>query len=258
VNRKIRNQEQKRIKRQNKKNRTRCLRNSRRRIENRLRECDWEAQEEPMLQASNIHYEAAGRAKGLSSGGIGAIHQLSRQVGLIEGIDDNLKLLKVHLPYHESDHVLNIAYNILCGGKSLDDIELRRMDEVYLNALGAQRIPDPTRSGDFFRRFGAEDVEMLMDTINEAIKLCTRAGFKKITLRGDTAFSQSEYLDGWDEGGVKFVFGYNASQNLVSMAGNLKTTAWKQLDRPKKYEVKTELRERPDIPHGGHPKESFC
>ena len=30
------------------------------------------------------------------------------------------------LPYHESDHVLNIAYNVLVGGQRLEDIELRR------------------------------------------------------------------------------------------------------------------------------------
>ena len=64
-----------------------------------------------------------------------------------------LHVLKRHLPYHESDHVLNIAFNILAGGKRIEHIELRRNDEVYLDALGAQRIPDPTTAGDFCRRF---------------------------------------------------------------------------------------------------------
>ena len=53
----------------------------------------------------------------------------------------------------QSDHVLNIAFNILAGGTNLEHLELRRNDEVYLNALGAQRIPDPTTAGDFCRRF---------------------------------------------------------------------------------------------------------
>ena len=65
----------------------------------------------------------------------------------------NLHLLKRHLPYHESDHVLNIAYNILAGGTRIEHLELRRNDEVYLDALGAERIPDPTTAGDFCRRF---------------------------------------------------------------------------------------------------------
>lgn len=120
-----------------------------------------------MLAAGNIHYELSDKSRGLSVGGIGAMHLLARRVGLIDRIDEQLKLLKVHLPYHESDHVLNIAYNILSGGTCIEDVELRRNDEVYLDALGAERIPDPTTAGDFCRRFTAEDVESLMDAINE-------------------------------------------------------------------------------------------
>ena len=120
-----------------------------------------------MFTARNIHYELAARSRGLGAGGIGAIHHLARHVGLIEAIDRRLHLLKVHLPYHESDHVLNIAYNILCGGDCLEDLELRRNDEVYLDALGAQRIPDPTTEGDFCRRFDTQDVEILQDTLND-------------------------------------------------------------------------------------------
>ena len=90
---------------------------------------------------------------GLAAGGIGAIHLLAQKLGLIRDIDDSLHLLKRHLPYHESDHVLNIAFNILAGGTRLEHLELRRNDEVYLDALGAERIPDPTTAGDFCRRF---------------------------------------------------------------------------------------------------------
>jgi hypothetical protein len=82
------------------------------------------------------------------------MHRLAKRVGLVQAIDERLKLLKVHLPYHESDHVLNVAYNILCGGTCIEDIEWRRNNEVYLDALGAQRIPDPTTEGDFCRRIG--------------------------------------------------------------------------------------------------------
>jgi len=91
-----------------------------------------------MFTASNIHYEVAARSRGLGCGGMGAVHLLARRVGLIEGLDQNLYLLKRHLPYHESDHVLNITYNILAGGVRLEDIEVRRQDEVFLNGLGAE------------------------------------------------------------------------------------------------------------------------
>ncbi len=150
------------------KSKAQILKNSKRRIEYRLRDRVWEEQPKPMFAARNIHYELSERFGGLNAGGIGAIHLLSRQTGLTATIDRKLHLLKVHLPYHESDHVLNIAYNILCGGERLEHIELRRNDEVYLDALGAQRIPDPTTEGDFCRRFGEGDIEDLMDAINEA------------------------------------------------------------------------------------------
>jgi hypothetical protein len=60
----------------------------------------------------------------------------------LSGTSDNrhLHLLKVHLPYHESDHVLNFAYNAICNGTCLQDIELRRTDENFLDALGTRRI----------------------------------------------------------------------------------------------------------------------
>jgi len=120
-----------------------------------------------MLRAGNIHYDVAGRVRGLAAGGVGAVHLLAKRTGLIEAIDQNLHLLKIHLPYHESDHVLNIAYNILSGGDCLEDLELLRNDEAYLDALGAQRIPDPTTAGDFCRRFAAADVEALQRAVND-------------------------------------------------------------------------------------------
>jgi Transposase DDE domain group 1 len=122
-----------------------------------------------MMTATNIHYEPAQRGRGLSAGGIGAIFLLAQKIQLDKEIDNTLHLLKRHRPYHESDHVLNIAFNLLAGGKRIEHLELRRNDEVYLDALGAQRIPDPTTAGDFCRRFASEaDVLTLMNAINES------------------------------------------------------------------------------------------
>jgi hypothetical protein len=280
-----------------------------------------------MFKASNIQYELSDRTRGLDTGGIGIMHRLARYTGLIEEIDKRVQVLKVHLPYHESDHVLNIAYNALCGGTCLEDIEWRRNNEVHLDALGAQRIPDPTTEGDFCRRFTASDLEDLMDAINEtrlrvwarqpeeffaeakidadgtlapttgeckegmdisyngvwgyhplvvslantaeplylvnrsgnrpsyegaaerldqAQALCRRAGFRAITFRGDTDFSQTEHLDRWDEQGVRFVFGLDARANLIEKAESLPRSGWQRLDRPAKYEIQTAERQRPD------------
>jgi len=142
------------------------LANRKSRIERRLDKKRLGNLDHPMFTAANIHYEIADRTRGLAHGGIGAIHLLARRIGLVDAINEKLHLLKIHLPYHESDHVLNLAYNALCDGTCLQDLELRRQDEVYLDALGARRIPDPTTAGDFCRRFGAADVHTLIDIIN--------------------------------------------------------------------------------------------
>ncbi len=119
-----------------------------------------------MYRASNIQYEHSDRVRGLASGGIGAMHRLVLHTGLATAIDQGVRRLKAHLPYFESDHVLGIAYNVLCGGTCLQDIERLRQDEVYLDALGAQRIPDPTTAGDFCRCFDEAAIEALQAAIN--------------------------------------------------------------------------------------------
>jgi hypothetical protein len=147
--------------------RHRAIARRKRRIERRLRPRTWAAQPTPMYRARHIQYEHSDRVRGLASGGIGAMHQLAQHTGLVAAVDRHVQVLKVALPYHESDHVLGIAYNVLCGGTCLQDIEQRRQDEVYLDALGAQRIPDPTTAGDFCRRFDEAAIETLQTAINE-------------------------------------------------------------------------------------------
>ena len=303
------------------------LAQSKRRIERRLDKNNNTGCERPMIAASNIDYEVAERTRAIAAGGIGAMQLVARKLGLVEAIDRDLHLLKVHLPYHESDHVLNIAYNLLAGGTCLEHLELRRNDEVYLDALGARRIPDPTTAGDFCRRFAEHDIDRLQEVFNEtrlrvwrqqpkeffdeavidadgtmvettgeckggmdinykgqwgyhplmislantgeplyivnrsgnrpshegaaeyldkSIALCRRAGFRKITLRGDTDFTQTAYLDDWDEAGdVRFVFGIDAMPNLYEIVENLPQRAWKRLRRRVKHEVQTTPRARP-------------
>ncbi len=281
----------------------------------------------PVLSASNIHYEIADRTQAISAGGIGMIHQITRWLELDRAINRHLNVFKIYLPYSESDHVLNIAYNLLAGGTCLEHLELRRNDEVYLDALGAQRIPDPTTAGDFCRRLDWLKIFALMELFNEtrlavwrqqpdsffdeavidadgtmvettgqckqgmdinhkgqwgyhpllvslantaeplyivnrsgnrpshekadvyldrAVELCRRAGFRKITLRGDTDFTQTAKLDDWDTDGVQFVFGIDAMANLYEKAENLPKSAWRRLHRRPRYAVKTSPRQRPE------------
>jgi hypothetical protein len=305
----------------------RRLAKSKRRVERRIDKEDVTGREQPMFTATNIHYEISERDRGICHGGIGAIHALVRCIGLIEAIDRALVLLKVHLPYHESDHVLNIAYNPLCGGTCFEDIELRRCDEVFLDALGARRIPDPTTAGDFCRRFREGDIRALQnafhetrhkvwakqpdaffeqaiidmdgslvgttgackqgmdiaydgtwgyhplllslantgevlsivnrsgnrpshegaaDEVDHCVQVCFTGGFRTVLLRGDTDFSQTEHLDRWNaDARIQFIFGYDCRPTLVNLAEELPASAWQKLQRPPRYAVATQRRQRP-------------
>ncbi|WP_420481605.1 IS1380 family transposase [Actinopolymorpha pittospori] len=126
----------------------------------------WGEQPSPMLGSGTVSYEVGGNLDATCFGGIAAVHRLVTKLGLVDQINEGLHLLKVHLPYHESDHVLNLTYNVMCGGTRLEDIEGLRHDTAYMNALGADLIPDPTTAGDFCRRFAETDVVELMEAIN--------------------------------------------------------------------------------------------
>jgi len=120
----------------------------------------------PVLGRANIVYELAERSKGVAHGGMGLVARLVEEVGLAKEVGSSLRFLKAHRPYYEADHVLNIAYNTLCGGRCLEDIELRRRDRVFLDALGVESLPDPTTAGDFCRRFDEASVMALQGSAN--------------------------------------------------------------------------------------------
>jgi len=303
------------------------IRRRKQRILHRLESSARHDRGRPMIAGANTRYELAQKAGGTAYGGLAAIHAFAMKIGLPNRVDSALHLFKKHLPYHESDHVLNFAYNALCGGTCLQDIETRRNDEFFLDSIGAERIPDPTTAGDFCRRFASHDINRLQDAFDDvrldvwkqqddsffeqatiemdgtivettgqckqgmdisykgiwgyhplvltlaetgevlrvvnrsgnrpsqegaagqadhAIDLCGRAGFRKIVLRGDTAFTQTIHLDRWNEAGVKFLFGMKAYGGLVDIAENVATNDWKHLPRTPKYDPSTPDRTRPE------------
>jgi hypothetical protein len=178
-----------------KKNNNKILAKRKRKIAKRLKRKQWKNQPKPMFAASNIRYEMDGRHEGIACGGIGAIHLMNKNLSFVEEIDSVLHLLKRHLPYHESDHVLNIAYNVIAGGIRLEDIELQRQDEAWLDALGAEIIPDPTTAGDFLRRFSEADIIKLMEAANTTRKKAwskqPKAFFKKGILNVDALIAET-------------------------------------------------------------------
>ena len=74
---------------------------------------------QPLLRDLPISYEVAGRTRVLGVGGLGAIHRLVTKLALPTLINQRVCLLKRHLPYFESDHILSLCYSLLCGGKPL-------------------------------------------------------------------------------------------------------------------------------------------
>ena len=144
----------------------RRLKRRQRRVMKRIDQANWNGQS-PMLAMPAVQYELAERSQAIAAGGIGVVQQLVRQLGVADSINHGCPIFKFHRPYSEADHVFNIAFNLLAGGECLEHLELRRNDEAYLDALGAQRIPDPTTAGDFCRRFSAGDVLKLQEAFHE-------------------------------------------------------------------------------------------
>jgi hypothetical protein len=302
------------------------MRKRKRRLQHRLRKRQWQEHKRRLFADQNIHYDYSDKVHAGRFGGLGVCQLLVGRLGLADAIDKRVRILKRHVPYHESDHILNMTYSIHAGGTTLDDIDLLRNDDTYLDALGVPCIPAPTTEGDFLRRFGTMQIHTLMDVINDkrllvwqqqakeffdhaildvdgviagtgaackegmdlsykgiwgyhplivslantqeplfvlnrpgsrpshegaatyldkAAELCSRAGFRQITFRGDTDFSQTTYLDGWDDQDIRFVFGIDCMANLVEKAQAVPEAAWQRLTRPAAYEVKTQQRTRP-------------
>ncbi len=127
----------------------------------------WNGQDpKPVLSPEVISYEVSEKTGAVSYGGLGLLQQVVKWSGLGKAIDQAVTLLKRHQPYHESDHVLSLIYNVATGGTRYQDIELRRQSVSFLEAVGAEKIPAPSTAGDFMRRFDAPDVVDLMEAVN--------------------------------------------------------------------------------------------
>jgi hypothetical protein len=122
----------------------------------------------PVIEGASTKFGVSDRVRAVACGGLASMHAMVESIGLAESINRFAKVFKAWRPYSESDHVLNLAYNILAGGRSIEDLEHLRNDDAYLDMLGAQRVPDPTTAGDFCRRFGEAEIDALQEAINES------------------------------------------------------------------------------------------
>lgn len=270
---------------------------------------------EPMFGSSSINLEISDRISAVHCGGIGIIRELVNRFGIPDMINKNVKVFKRHKPYFESDHILNMAYNIACGGTCIEDIELLRNNETYMDAMSAKRIPDPTTAGDFLRRFKMQDIldlssmienvnirvaqhalnskekavgiidvdgkiqattgeckekmditytkewgfsvlllteattGMHLNVVNRPGNALSQEGaaewmnrsidtvkkiFRRVIMRGDSAFSLTKEFDAWSDNSVDFIFGYDNHPNLVNIAESLEKHRWKKLQHDEK------------------------
>jgi len=137
-------------------------------LQGRLAHRDFTSPSQPLLGEVPIRYELADRTRVIPMGGIGAMHTLVTKLHLPEILNEHVSVLKRHLPYWESDHILSQCDNLLTGGKPLQDINRLRLDEGYLEALGVERLPAPSTAGDFLRRFEETDLVDVQEAINQA------------------------------------------------------------------------------------------
>ncbi|HUT88866.1 MAG TPA: hypothetical protein VMY37_05190 [Thermoguttaceae bacterium] len=107
----------------------------------------------PVFANRQIRVKVAQRGKSTPYGGLSLAHDLVMRLQVDRDLNRSIPLLKVNLPYFESDHILTQVYNQYVGGGCIEDISNLQHSEAVKHLLGACRIPDPTTAGDFLRRF---------------------------------------------------------------------------------------------------------
>lgn len=241
-------------------------------------------------------------------GGLALAARLMTTLRAPQRLDEALSLLRNHRPFHESDHVLTHVYNLFAGGTCIEDIASLQQSEAAHRILGAKRVPDPTTSGDFLRRFdepAVHDLDRVTDDLHreswarcfgrkkqdvayvdidshvhhvygdkkegtdftykggvgyhplvislaqtqECLRLINRPGnvvsaegaaqaletvfplvkerFKKVVVRGDSAFASQDIFDACEDHDVYFAMVSPTQPNFAALAESIPEKKWK-------------------------------
>ena len=168
-------------------------------------ELPWpENTDSPVLGLPKLHMEVDQRSEVTPYGGLGLAVLVAFRLSMAKIIDERVHVLRRHLPYHESDHVLAQALNLYCGGTCLEDMANLQHSEAVRRMLGACRLPDPTTGGDFLRRFDDEANPGSLEGLRTAVDEIQNRAWRKIKKgrrrrKGKEAWTMVDVDGHWEE-----------------------------------------------------------
>ena len=128
----------------------------------------WPEAYRPVFSNRQMRVKVQQRDKITPYGGLSLAHDLAMRLQIDRDINRSISLLKLNLPYFESDHLLTHVYNQYVGGQCIEDIANLQHSQAVKHLLGACRIPDPSTAGDFLRRFDQPQLEAFQEVIDRA------------------------------------------------------------------------------------------
>ena len=122
---------------------------------------------QPAFRAQPIKFLFSERNNLTCLGGVALLQKFALALGVPECLNSHLHLLRRHKPYFESDFILTLAHTLYFGGNSIQDTEYLQNSPAFQTLVGAERVPDPTTTGDFLRRFDSASLACFVLAIDE-------------------------------------------------------------------------------------------
>lgn len=88
-----------------------------------------------------------------SHAGVVLVHELARQLGVEQIVDEELHVKQRERGYSEGQAIGGLIYNLLLGGECLSDLEVLRGDRGTQELLTQEAILAPRTAGEFLQKF---------------------------------------------------------------------------------------------------------
>jgi len=82
----------------------------------------WPDDERPVIHNRQVRVQIQERGEITPYGGLALAHDLAMRLGIDRDINRSMKLLRLYLPYFDSDHLLTHVYNQYVGGSCIEDM----------------------------------------------------------------------------------------------------------------------------------------